>query len=112
MIPRIPAVNYLIARFLARLRDEDPSEAELPARPEMVERREVRAALSIILEQASPAAPRSVCHLGNAGGRQFGPEYPQFLWQASISPPCSFHSSVKIFSFEVAARRQRAVGSS
>ena len=52
MIPRTPAVNYLIARFLARLRDQDPSEAELPARPEMAERREVRAALSIILEQA------------------------------------------------------------
>jgi hypothetical protein len=52
MIPQTPAVKYLIAHFLARLRDEDLSEADLPPRPERVERREVRAALSIILEQA------------------------------------------------------------
>jgi hypothetical protein len=51
MIPRTPAVTYLIAHFLARLRDEDPSDAKLPPRPERVERREVRAALAIVLEQ-------------------------------------------------------------
>jgi hypothetical protein len=51
MIPRTPAVNYLIARFLAGLRDEDPSDAELPPRPEKVEKWELRAALSIVLEQ-------------------------------------------------------------
>ena len=51
MIPRTPAVNYLIAQFLARLRDEDPSNAKLPPRPETFERREVRAAVAIVLEQ-------------------------------------------------------------
>jgi hypothetical protein len=52
MIPRTPGVEYLIAHFCALLCDQDPSSAKLPPRPERVERREVRAALSIILEQA------------------------------------------------------------
>jgi hypothetical protein len=51
MIPHSPVVRYLIAQFLARLRDEDPSDAKLPPRPEKVERWELRAALSIVLEQ-------------------------------------------------------------
>jgi hypothetical protein len=41
----------LIAYFLARLRDEDPSGTTLPLRPEKVEKWELTAALSIALEQ-------------------------------------------------------------
>jgi hypothetical protein len=51
MIPRTPAVEYLIAYFLARLCDENPSDVKLPPRPEKVARSELRAALSIVLEQ-------------------------------------------------------------
>jgi hypothetical protein len=51
MIPRTPAVTYLIAHFLARLRDEDPGNAKLPPRPEKVEKWELRAALAIVLAQ-------------------------------------------------------------
>ena len=51
MIPRTPAVTYLIAHFLARLRDEDPGNAKLPPRPEKVEKWELRAALAIALER-------------------------------------------------------------
>ena len=51
MIPRNPAVTYLIAYYVVRMRGEDPSSAELPPRPDKVEIWELRAALSIILEE-------------------------------------------------------------
>ena len=51
MIPRTPAVRYFIAYFLARLCDEDLSNAKLPPRPETIERQELRAALPIVLGQ-------------------------------------------------------------
>jgi hypothetical protein len=51
MIPQTKGIEYLVAHFCALLCDGYPSSAKLPRRPEKVERWELRAALSIVLEQ-------------------------------------------------------------
>jgi hypothetical protein len=51
MIPRTPGVRYLISKFIGRLRDEDPRNGKLPPRPDNLEAWELRAALSIVLEE-------------------------------------------------------------
>jgi hypothetical protein len=50
MIPRTPAIEYLVRKFMVGLLDEHPDEAELPPRPEQVARWELRAAFAIIIE--------------------------------------------------------------
>jgi hypothetical protein len=51
MIPRTPAVNYLVAQLLVRLRGEVPGNAKLPPPPSKIERQELRAAISIVLDE-------------------------------------------------------------
>jgi hypothetical protein len=66
MITRSPVGRYWIAHFLARLCDEEPSSAELPPRPDKVEAWELRAALSMVLEEMrlefASLGSRVTCH--------------------------------------------------
>jgi hypothetical protein len=51
MIPRTPAIEYLVSKFIAELLDEHPGKAALPPRPEKVAKWELRAAFAIIMEE-------------------------------------------------------------
>jgi hypothetical protein len=51
MIPYTPAVRYLVSRFIAKLRDQDPSKYEPVPRPEKVAQWELRAALAIVTKE-------------------------------------------------------------
>jgi hypothetical protein len=51
MIPRTPAIEYLVSKFIAGLHGRPLEKAELPPRPEKVGRWELRAALAIAVEE-------------------------------------------------------------
>ena len=51
MIPRTPAIEYLVGKFMVGLLDEHPNKAELPPRPGKVAKWELRAACAIIIDE-------------------------------------------------------------
>jgi hypothetical protein len=51
MIPRTPAIEYLISKFIADLLDERPGKPDLPTRPTKVAKSDLCAAFAIIIEE-------------------------------------------------------------